>query len=369
MPVIQTTPTEASRAPIPPSLCLPQGLEYTVDQKTHKYLVEIYFSDMHSIYPFLDESLPFLSSEWPVENNRTQLIPGQRFILELVYAIASQQVLGKLATNEQHYIYRNLADECHRRGLMLFDKAATDISIASMEAVTLAALHSTFSPQKGNFGQLIGLASRLAIDLETGDRPRSNQNEEGKMERVYMSIYCLENQFATAMDRPGLLPAPVINEYEKQQHILCAIYRIQSRFRSRRRNEEITSLLQELAGYISSVKQIPSSQRHNLLAVAYETRLLLQPNDAESAACLLEIYVQEYYVTTSLSPSWAYRAGLVIFREIIKRYPQQEANATYHPSNRGYQAYGNCLLFLEKCSRRWPSANSLRQSLQSFVSG
>lgn len=201
--------TQAQQTPAPPILHMGDGPSCVMTQETHGYLVTTYLTDIHSLYPFLDESLPFLSSEWLIDRHSTELEPRHHFMLELVYSIASHHILDHVTTEHQRHCYRTLSDECHRRGLAFFDSAATDISIPTLQAVTLATLHSLFAPQQGNCGQLIGLAARLAIDLSTSDHPRVIRSEAATMQQIYKSIYCIENQFTTALDRPGLLPEPV----------------------------------------------------------------------------------------------------------------------------------------------------------------
>lgn len=106
-------------------------------------------------------------------------------------------------TNQDGYCM--LADECHERALLYIDVATADITITTLQAITLLALHNLFNPQKGNFGQLIGFAARLAIDIGRHDTP----DQETRMQHIYSSIYCMENHFATALDRPSFLSEPV----------------------------------------------------------------------------------------------------------------------------------------------------------------
>lgn len=199
-----TTTLQGQHIPVPPALHVEGGLICTINQEIHDYLVNTYLTDIHCLYPFLDESLPFLSPGWRIDNGLAALDPQRRFILELVYSTAALHILDSVATDYQRQCYRILADECHRRGLALFDNVATDISIPALQTITLSVLHSLLGPKQGNLGQLIGLATRLAIDLNPGDR-----GEQTKMQQIYMSVYCIENQVATTLDRPGLLPAPV----------------------------------------------------------------------------------------------------------------------------------------------------------------
>lgn len=141
------------------------------------------------------------------------------------------------------------------------------------------------------------------------------------------------------------------------QDTLCDLYRIQSRFRSTPDEKATVSLSQELSSHIEYIEgNTIDHGKANVLATAYETRLLLSPNDDETAVRLLEIYGQPDYVRTFLSPQWAYRAGVVI------------VSATAAKGSRSaIQAYGRCLVFLEQCSRMWPSASALKQSLESFT--
>lgn len=204
-----TNTTQGQHIPVPPAINVGEGLNCVIDQKAHDYLVNTYLMDIHSLYPFLDESLPFLSPGWRIDSDSPELGMRQRFILELDYSVAALRVLDIVPTDHQRHCYRTLADECHRRGLALFDKVATDISIPALQTVTLAALHSLFSPQQGNFGQLIGLAARLAIDLNLNDKPHIDRSGQTKAQQIYMSIFCIENQVATTLDRPSLLPESV----------------------------------------------------------------------------------------------------------------------------------------------------------------
>lgn len=208
--VVNDTRIQAQHIPVLPTIYVGEGLNSVINQETHDYLVKTYLTDIHCLYPFLDESLQFFSPEWRIDIDSTELALRQRFILELVYSIASHHIMDSVVTDHQRHCYRTLADGCHRRGLMLFDKVAMDISIPALQAVTLAALHCLFSPQQGNCGQLIGLAARLAIDLSPSDKSCTIRRGRTKMQPIYTSIYCIESQIAATLDRPSLLPEPVM---------------------------------------------------------------------------------------------------------------------------------------------------------------
>ncbi|OJI99491.1 hypothetical protein ASPVEDRAFT_81103 [Aspergillus versicolor CBS 583.65] len=339
----------------PPPLEVEEKLNSDINQDVHWYLMMIYMDNIQPVYPVIEESLPFLSSNWLIDRDLDSLDARQLFTLDLVHSIASRDIIDNIST-DQRQSYRVLADECHRRALVLFDKAATDISIPTLQAVILATLHSLFSPQQGNCEQLIGLAVRLAMELHASDKQA--RSDEGRIQQLYRVTYCIENQVATTLDRPALLPEPR-REYRSDtsiQDTLCDLYRMQSRFRSNPDDEEaVASLSEELSSRIKYLEEITIDRNTNVLATAYETRLLLSPNDNEAAARLIEAYGQPHYIRTFLSPQWAYRAGVVI-------------STAWKGSGPAVQAYGRCLVFLEQCSRTWPSASALKQSLESFAS-
>ncbi|OQE29489.1 hypothetical protein PENSTE_c002G06352 [Penicillium steckii] len=369
LPFMRTPAMETLPIPSPPLLLLRKESEFKIDQKTHKYLVQRYLCDIHPLYPFLDEKLPFFSPDWDIQSHNTMPSPRESFMLGMIFSISSHRVIDGSRNHEQAELYLNLGNQCHRNGLKFFEKAATDISLQTLQVVTLAALHSLLSPQDGNFGQLIGLAARLAIDLGIGNRPRGNSNEDNKIPQIYKSVYCLENQYATAMDRPSLLPEPIIEmESTDPQDMLCALYRIQSRFRSHAANAEVDTSLREIVALLNIIEHVPTGPRQNIIAVAFETRLVIQGDDEDSAVCLIETYSQGSYFCTSLTPIWAFRAGSIVASKLSRTYDEHAASASLLRNfNKSHQAYSSCLLVLDQLSRRWPSADSLRISLQSYT--
>lgn len=192
----------------PPPLEVEEKLNSDINQDVHRYLMMIYMDNIQPVYPVIDESLPFLSSNWLIDRDLDSLDARQLFTLDLVHSIASRYIIDNIST-DQRGSYRVLASECHARALILFDKATTDISIPTLRAVILAALHSLFSPQQGNCEQLIGLAVRLAMELHASDKQA--RSDEGTIQQLYRVTYCIENQVATTLDRPALLPEPVID--------------------------------------------------------------------------------------------------------------------------------------------------------------
>jgi hypothetical protein len=87
------------------------------------------------------------------------------------------------------------------------DNATANLTISTLQSIILLSLRSLFDPQKGNFAQLITFAARLAIDIGGQDTPAGAHGEH--MRNIHTSIYCMENQFTTVLDRPPFLPEPV----------------------------------------------------------------------------------------------------------------------------------------------------------------
>jgi hypothetical protein len=167
-----------------------------ITPKIHQHLIQQYVLEINPLYPILDSSLSFLSLESPFVNDMT---PSETFILQMMYSISchwddalSIKLLG-------------LSDACYARALKHIDTVTANLTHLTLQAISLLALRGLFDPQKGNFGQLIAFASRLVIDIGGQDITAHGQ----EIRNIYTSIYCMENQFATALDRPQFLPEPV----------------------------------------------------------------------------------------------------------------------------------------------------------------
>lgn len=175
---------------------LPLELDLEIKPDMHKYLIQTYLNKIHQFYRILDINLSPLCQGSPPTN---ELGPSETFILQMVYSIASHCSPGDRSQLQV------LADKCYNSALQRFHVIMTDLNISTLRAITLLALHSLFDPRQGNTGQLIGFASRLVIDIG------ANSDQETNIRDIQMAIYCIDNQFATAIDRPSYLPEPVSN--------------------------------------------------------------------------------------------------------------------------------------------------------------
>lgn len=160
----------------------------------HDFLLQVYLSRINCLFPILQPNgPPFIA----IPSSSANSAAWQEFMRYAIYSIACRcvEIEG----------YRALSEDCYMRALEHFDRATTDTSIETLQAITLLALYSFFAPQAGNTGQLIGFAARMVMDIERHDC----QDQHIIIRRIYTSIYAMENQLATALDRPGLLLEPV----------------------------------------------------------------------------------------------------------------------------------------------------------------
>lgn len=185
---------------IPPRLEAPPiGAEHEVaiTPELGRFLLDVYIKHIHCICPFLDfNAPPFTPTPFPRIPTR-----WEQLMIELIYATACHCV--------DQDGYRGLADQCYQRAMGHIDHATGDVNTETLQAITLLSLHSFFNPQQGNTSQLVGFAARVAMDIER----QGSQEQQNIVQRIYSTIYCMENKLITALDRPGFLPEPVRKDF------------------------------------------------------------------------------------------------------------------------------------------------------------
>jgi hypothetical protein len=184
-------------------------------------LLELYIEVIQPVFPILDMALPYLTQEVSLP-----ITPTDSFSLNMIYSIACYILpnTGKKGKTEDHWNpsgrlsyhqanslkYRALASEYFAEAMKHLEEATVEPSLATLGAVLLLAIHSSFDPKSGNMGQQIALAARLAFDLEAkGELQELQPNEVMMLRNMHMTIFTLENQVASTLDRPALFPEPV----------------------------------------------------------------------------------------------------------------------------------------------------------------
>jgi hypothetical protein len=229
-------------------------------------LLHLYLEVIQPVYPILDTALPvgrYLVKDVPKDLTHTEI-----FTLNIIYSIACYVLpstgkrndlqhtwnpSGRLSYHQANSLkYRALATDYYAKAMEHLGTATMDPNIATLRAVLLLAIHSSFDPKTGNSGQQIALAGRLAFDLEAKAELQELQpNEIEVLRNMHMTIFSLENQVASTLDRPALFPEPVCLlmmysfdmiaddlqtselsfDMEKPAEYMCSLFRLQNRFR------------------------------------------------------------------------------------------------------------------------------------------
>jgi hypothetical protein len=201
------------------------------DAKNYE-LVEVFIEQIQSLYPILDLSARYLASELPSDLNEVEM-----FHLNMIYSIGchvtplilskkirQQEGFGKLwypaddklwNTSGRHTYrmahtqnYTLLAHNYLETAELYIEAATADATIEGLRAILLLAINSLFDPLKGNIGQQIALATRLALALEQKGHELS-PSEMNMVRCMHTAIFSLENEIATVLDRPATFPEPV----------------------------------------------------------------------------------------------------------------------------------------------------------------
>ncbi|KAI4637607.1 hypothetical protein J4E83_000424 [Alternaria metachromatica] len=323
-------------------------------------LVQLYLETVQPIYPILDSSLRYLGPDVPGD-----LTDTEKFSLYMIYSIACYILpntrkkqppdtcwnpRGRLTYHQANSIrYRALATQYFADAMEHLELATMEPNIDTIRSVLLLAINSSFDPIAGNIGQQIALAGRLAFDLESKRALQELDPDDVQLLRaMHMTIFCLENQIASTLDRPALFPEPdeeMCFDKEKPAEYLCSLYRMQNRFR---KGDHIAK---------ENVKKLLPlfDERDELLPVIritlHITHLLLNPCWG-SAWHVLEAVVSFGGIHVFVTPHWVYRAGTVLIQNMPAIF-----------GGNLIQLYSNALLVLELSSWRWPSSAALSASL------
>jgi hypothetical protein len=362
-------------------------------------LLHLYLEVIQPVYPILDLALPV--GRYLVEDVPTDLTPTEIFTLNMIYSIAcyvlpstgKQHDLqhtwnpsGRLSYHQANSLkYRLLATEYYTKAMEHLGTATTDPDIATLRAVLLLAIHSSFDPKTGNSGQQIALAGRLAFDLEAKAELQELQpNEIEVLRNMHMTIFSLENQVASTLDRPALFPEPVslhalepssiiadscqtselCFDMQKPAEYMCSLFRLQNRFRkgdyvTKQQMKKLLPRLDERAELLPIIR-ISLHMTHLLLNPVWGSAwhvLYVQYSDVIVDGTVTDNVFREAVVSLGgihvfVTPHWVYRAGTVLIQNMPAIF-----------GGNLIQLYSNALLVLELSSWKWPSSASLSASL------
>ncbi|KAF2819376.1 hypothetical protein CC86DRAFT_307077 [Ophiobolus disseminans] len=338
-------------------------LTWTKTPEKEWELLQLYLEIIQPVYPILDTSPS--GGRYLLQNLPSDLTATETFSLNMIYSIScyilpntgkkpnredTWNTSGRLSYHQANSLkFRTLARDYYLKAMEHLETATVDPDIATLRAVLLLAIHSSFDPKSGNVGQQIALSARLAFDLEAkGELQELQPNEVEVLRNMHMTIFSLENQVASTLDRPALFPEPdseLCFDKAKPAEYMCSLFRLQNRFRKGDfvAKEQLKQLLP------------PLDEKAELLPIVrislHMTHLLLNPVWG-SAWHVLEAVVSLGGIHVFVTPHWVYRAGTVLIQNIPKIF-----------GGNLIQLYSNALLVLELSSWKWPSSASLSESL------
>jgi hypothetical protein len=183
-------------------------------------LVEIYLEVIQPLYPILDLSARYLAKDPPFN-----LTDTESFHLIMIYSIACHIMpsntwkghpehqwnpSGHLSFQQANAAkYQILAGAKFDEAMFFLEGATSDPTIDTLRSILLLVIHSMFDPKKGNIGQQLALATRLALTLDSQMVQELGSEGAEVMRNLHSTIFGMENEVASTLDRPSTFPEPV----------------------------------------------------------------------------------------------------------------------------------------------------------------
>jgi hypothetical protein len=197
-------------------------ISFTQSSTRAHELVGIYLEVIHPLYPILDLSARYLFKEPP-----PSLTDTESFHLIMVYSIACHIMpsntwkghpehqwnpSGHLSFQQANAAkYQMLAGAKFDEAMFYLEAATSEPTIDTLRSILLLVIHSLFDPKKGNIGQQLALATRLALTLDSQTVQELGPKGAEVMRNLHSTIFSMENEVASTLDRPSTFPEPVRN--------------------------------------------------------------------------------------------------------------------------------------------------------------
>lgn len=154
-------------------------------------LIEHYLVNIHVLYPFLSESKLFQSIDAVYQVNGRDALPIDRWTVRLVLATAAASLSRKRGdTKNQDAVHHAVA------ALEDIETVVHPGSIAGVQAILQLVIYAMLDPRHFNGWYLIGLASRVMVDLGLHQAPPKElclKSLELDMRlRIYDCVYALD---------------------------------------------------------------------------------------------------------------------------------------------------------------------------------
>ena len=177
---------------------LPQRYEITP-------LVEHYLENIHVLYPFLLEGKLFQSIDAVYHENGRHALPIDRWTIRLVLATANASLSRERGDSKYQ--------DAVRHTVAALEEAETVVhpgSVTGIQSILQLVLYATLDPCHFNSWYLVGVASRVMVDLGLHQlRPEEvhlKHLESEMRSRVYDSVYALDRLVTLSFNAPIALP-------------------------------------------------------------------------------------------------------------------------------------------------------------------
>lgn len=159
---------------------------YSINQLIQHYLENIYV-----LYPFISETRLFASLDALYQDGGHHANPFDQWTVRLVLAIA----YASLSRQRDSTQYRAAVDHASA-ALKCAENVLHPGSIVGVQAILLLVLYAMLDPHHFNSWYLIGVASRVMVDLglhqESTSSVKATGLEADLRRRVYHSVYTLD---------------------------------------------------------------------------------------------------------------------------------------------------------------------------------
>lgn len=176
---------------------LPQRYEITP-------LIKHYTENIHALYPFLSERKLFQSIDAVYQENGRHALPIDHWTTRLVLATA----IASLSRRRGDALYQDAVRHA-AAALEMIETVVHPGSIAGIQAILQLVLYAMLDPRHFNSWYLIGLASRVMVDLGLHQDPPEElrlKNPELDMRlRVYDCVYALDRSVTLLPECYGIV--------------------------------------------------------------------------------------------------------------------------------------------------------------------
>ena len=175
--------------------CLQEMPKFATNVLPQRYaitsLLQHYLDNIYVLYPFLSETKLFASIDAVYQEEGRFATPMDHWITRLVIAIALASLSHRRGDTQYQDAVRHAAAAFEQIEMVVLPG-----SISGIQAILLMVLYAMLDPHHFNSWYLVGLASRVMVDLGMHqDAPEELRLKESDLDlrwRVYIGVYTLD---------------------------------------------------------------------------------------------------------------------------------------------------------------------------------